>query len=83
VTVALDHPVTGLADQVRNILPNALIIRPRLPGAIEPSEHSGERSLTPEEQFRTWFERANGVAPPASLLKLFRQLRDEAIHATG
>jgi exonuclease SbcD len=81
VTVDVEQPVPGLADQVRDILPNALIIRPRLPGLTESSPQADHRSVSPEQQFTEWFQRLNSVTPPDALVTAFRQLREEATHA--
>jgi len=82
VTVAIQQPVPGLADQVRTILPNALIIRPRLPVAVPASQPLDRRNTSPEQQFSDWFQRVNdSVAPSEALVNAFRCLRDEAMHA--
>jgi exonuclease SbcD len=82
VTVAVEQPVPSLADQVRSILPNALIIRSRLSGTSEVSPRPDRRSVSPEQQFSEWYQRFNdNVSPSESLLSAFRQLREEAMHA--
>lgn len=83
VTVAVEQPVPSLADQVRSILPNALIIRSRLSSASEVLSRPDRRSLSPEQQFSEWYQRFNdNVSPSESLLTAFRQLREEAMHAS-
>jgi DNA repair protein SbcD/Mre11 len=82
VTVAVAQPVPGLADQVRGILPNALIIRPKLPVSLDASPLQDRRGVSPEQQFSDWFQRFNNsVTPSEALLNAFRQLREEATHA--
>ena len=83
VTVVVEQPLPGLADQIRGILPNALIIRPKMLGLAEALPQPDRRSASPEEQFSAWFQRANGnVLPSEPLLSVFRQLREEAMRAT-
>ena len=82
VTVALEQPFPGLADHVRTVLPNALIIRAKLPAEAQAAPPSDRRSVSPEDQFIDWFRRSNsGVSPPDALVSAFRQLRSEATHA--
>lgn len=82
VNVLVEQPVPSLADQVRSILPNALVVRARLTGGPEAAPRFERRSISPEEQFSEWYQRANdNLLPPEPLLTAFRQLREEALHA--
>ena len=83
VNVLVEQPVPSLADEVRNILPNALIVRARISAESETPQRPDRASVSPEEQFTQWYQRFNdNVLPPESLLTAFRQLREEAMHAT-
>lgn len=82
VSVVVNEPVPGLADQVREILPNAVQVRPKLANAAEPGgSKAGPSSPTPEQQFVDWYQRQNTVPPSDALLNIFRQLREEALRA--
>jgi exonuclease SbcD len=82
VTVVVEQPIPSLADQVRSILPNALIIRSRISGENEVTPRVDRRSVSPEQQFSEWYERCNdNVSPSEALLTVFRRLREEAMHA--
>jgi exonuclease SbcD len=84
VFVNLVQPVSGLADQVRDFLPNAVQVRPKLPEGIasDPALRP-EPGFTPEQQFAEWFCSQHTVPPPHTLIDAFRQLREEACHAAN
>ena len=84
VFVNLTQPMSGLADEIRQFLPNAVQIRPRFPESVEvQAESRSPKVLSPEEQFTEWFQGHYTVPPPESLLKLFRTVYSEAAHATS
>jgi exonuclease SbcD len=84
VFVEIAQPMAGLADQVRAFLPNAVQVRPKFPD-LPLAESSGvaSKNLTPEQQFGEWHVRHHQVAPPDALLTVFREVREEALHATA
>jgi exonuclease SbcD len=81
VRVKAEGPVPGLADQVRELLPNALDVSVRYaretPG--EPSPRL--QRLRPAELFTEFFRRRNEAEPPAPLLALFEDVHEEATRA--
>jgi DNA repair protein SbcD/Mre11 len=83
VYVRLAEPVTALADQVREFLPNAVQVRPSF-SAVPSLSHSqpGPRS-SPAEQFTDWHLRHHTVPASEPLLGVFRKLYEEARHAAG
>jgi exonuclease SbcD len=83
VYVKLAQPVTGLADQVREFLPNAVQIRPKMQNTEQPEPLSPAKPLLPEQQFAEWYQGYYSVPPPERLLDTFRKLYEEAAHATA
>jgi exonuclease SbcD len=81
VTVKTEAPVPGIAEQVRELLPNAIDVavdHPREEGAEEEDEHALRMRLEPGELFAQYYERKNGAPPPADLSRLFQALYEEA-----
>ena len=83
VRVEAPVPVPGLAERVKELLPNALDVSVRHPrdgsGGEGASREEGSRraGLEPEELFARYYERRNGSAPPADLAKLFHVVHEE------
>jgi exonuclease SbcD len=79
VTVLLETPVTNLYDQVRQVLPNALEVTPRLTlanAAVEP--RTERRGMAPDALFARYHEERNGAKPSPELLAAFHELYAEA-----
>jgi exonuclease SbcD len=77
VSLSLDEPVPGIADRVREVLPNALDVRLVLPDEdVRPFEPS-LRGLGPKEQFVSYYESANAVPPPDELLGAFDRVYED------
>ena len=75
VTVRTDGPVPGIADEVRQILPSAVIVRsehPRLEDA-EPTEPVA--GLAPREQFVRYYRAKHAAETPAGILAAFDEVR--------
>jgi exonuclease SbcD len=80
VTVKTEAPVPGLAEQVKELLPNALDVtvdHPRDDGDSV-DEGTSRTQLEPGELFTRYYERKNGSPPSAELQALFRSLYEEA-----
>jgi exonuclease SbcD len=77
VTVKTSAPVPGLAEQVKQLLPNALDVtvdHPREePGPAEP-----RTSLQPAELFARYYARKNGAEPSEALSALFQAIYEDA-----
>jgi exonuclease SbcD len=77
VTLKVEKPVPGIADRVREILPNTLEVRldyPRTDGKTEIVS-----STDPVELFTQFYSRQRAVGPPDEIAKLFRTLYEEAL----
>ena len=80
VTVKAEAPTPGLADEVRELLPNALEVTvdyPRQPSAAR-SPSAGQGTLQPAELFARFYQAKNGTTPGEDLKKLFDDVYDEA-----
>jgi exonuclease SbcD len=82
VTVKADGPAPGLADRVKELLPNALDVavdHPRSDGEPGPGGDAARRvGLEPGRLFATYYEHRNGAPPPTGLQRLFEALYEEA-----
>jgi exonuclease SbcD len=77
VFVRADGAVANLAEQVREILPNAVDVR-----CVRPNERpqEGQQALLamgPEELFSAYYQQARGHQAPEAVLALFRGLYEE------
>lgn len=77
VGVRVDGPVPGIAEQVRELLPNALDVR-LLYDRVAPAPVLVTQGLGPAQLFEEFYRRRNGAPPPAELEKLFHDTYDEA-----
>jgi hypothetical protein len=79
--VRADGPVPRIAEQVRDVLPNALdvtVVYERQPAAPAVTRL---QQLKPAELFTDFFQQKNGAAPPPELLELFESVYEEATHS--
>jgi exonuclease SbcD len=77
VGVRVDGPVPGVAEQVRELLPNALDVR-LLYERSEPAPAPVTQGLAPSQLFAEFYRRRNGAPPSAEMEKLFHDTYDEA-----
>jgi exonuclease SbcD len=78
VRVRAEGPLPGIADQVRELLPNALDISVEYERA-EPAPETGRlQQLRPAELFTDFYTRKNGAIPSPELLALFDSVYEEA-----
>jgi exonuclease SbcD len=80
VRVKAEAPTPGLADRVKELLPNALDVtvdHPREAGA-RPERGKGRGRLAPAQLFAAYYEHRNQAPPPAELQKLFDAIHEEA-----
>ena len=80
VTVRADAPAPGLAERVRELLPNALEVTVEHPRS-EPVAAAGGDSrvrLEPGRLFAAYYEHRNGAPPSSELESLFAALYEEA-----
>ena len=80
VRVKAEAPTPGLADRVKELLPNALDVtvdHPRDAGA-QPERGNGRGKLAPAQLFAAYYEHRNQAPPPLELQKLFDAIHEEA-----
>ncbi|HSR68829.1 MAG TPA: exonuclease SbcCD subunit D [Acidobacteriota bacterium] len=82
VTVKLEEPVPGIADQVREAFPNAIDVRARYPRTEEPVRHRSVSSLAPADLFQHFYRKQHGAEPPPAVAALFSQLYEEVLDAS-
>jgi exonuclease SbcD len=83
VMVKCDGPTPGLADEVREVLPNALEVRldyERAPGERAPGEL---RQLSSHDLFARYYETRHGAPADERLMKLFDELFEEVTGAAA
>jgi exonuclease SbcD len=81
VRVKADGPTPGLAERVKELLPNALdvtVLHPRGDGA-PPADRGGARvGLAPGQLFAAYYRHRHQAPPPPELQRLFDAVHDEA-----
>lgn len=77
VNLAIDQPLPGVADRVREALPNALDIRLVLPEREGEEPRLSLRGLSPREQFTSYYSAAHGAEPSDELAGAFDRVYDE------
>jgi exonuclease SbcD len=83
VRVKVEAPVPGIAEQVKELLPNALdvsLVYDAQPGAALAPCDPKRRGLKPAELFADFYRRKNKADPPAEMLALFETVLEE-VHA--
>lgn len=74
---------TGLADRIRELLPNAVDIQVEAPREAVVEIRAALGPQPPEVLFRHFYERQKNVLPSPDLEKLFLELYDEVLHETN
>lgn len=82
VTLEVDGPVPGLAQRVKEILPDALEVTLAYPRQ-EPAPTAAPGSREPIDLLRAYYRREEKADLPAEMAALFQQLYDEELHATS
>ena len=84
VIVELNTPKIGLADSVRKVCPQALIIEPRYPEAKaqKRQQSQGTNQFDAIEEFRNYWRDRLGTTPDSSVFKAFEKLYQELSDAT-
>lgn len=81
VALRCEGPQPGLADRVREILPNALEVRLDYERQ-DPERRADElRRLTPHQLFERYYREAHGAPPAGAVAKLFDELYEEVTSA--
>jgi hypothetical protein len=77
VIVEMDSPQIGLADRVRQICSQALLIEPRYPdAALEPTEITNidPNNFDPAAEFCNYYQNRLGTTPKPAVLEEFQNL---------
>jgi exonuclease SbcD len=82
VTVKTTGPVPGIADRVREILPNTVDIRTDYPRTVTRVDDE-RRHLTPDAMFASFYEFQHGVPATNELMIAFKALHEEVMDATN
>jgi DNA repair protein SbcD/Mre11 len=83
VTLRCEGPTPGLADEVRELLPNALEVRldyERAPGEREAGE---TQRLSPRELFTRYYQAKHGASADDRLVAVFDELLEEVTGASA
>ncbi len=83
VFVQTDGPIPGIAERIRDALPNAVDVQLRYERAEPEDEGQSLSSLQPRDQFVSYYRREHGVeAPPDELMTAFDEVLDD-LHQEG
>lgn len=77
VSIHVDQPVPGIADRIRDALPNALDVRLVLPESEGEAAAPVLRGLDPRSQFIAYYLSAHSVEPVDALVDAFDRVHDE------
>jgi exonuclease SbcD len=77
VFVDTDGPVPGIADQVRESLPNAVDVHLRYERAEQAGDGPPLSSLRPRDQFLAYYASFHGAEPDAALMVAFDEVAAE------
>jgi DNA repair protein SbcD/Mre11 len=83
VYVETEGPVPGLADRVREALPNAVWVEPVYERTESTGPEDGVSSLQPREQFQHYYQHAHGADPDPALMDAFDEVYAEAAEGAG
>lgn len=78
VTVNSPEPMPGLAEQVKELLPNALDVTVDHPRDDPAPDRESRTALAPQELFARYYARKNGAEPSAELVELFHRIHEDA-----
>jgi exonuclease SbcD len=78
VHVKTDGPVPGIADRVRELLPNALEVHLSYQRLDAAEERPSLRGLEPRAQFLSYYESAHGAEPTDEVMAAFDRVYEEA-----
>jgi exonuclease SbcD len=82
IFVHTDGPVPGIAERIRDALPNAVDVQLTYDRAEAPDDGPPVSSLQPRDQFLSYFRREHGVADvPEDLLGAFDEVLDEVLES--
>ncbi len=76
VFVDTDGPVPGIADQVRELLPNAVDVHLRYDRDEQEAQGPPLSSLKPREQFEAYYRAEHGADPDPALMSAFDEVAE-------
>jgi exonuclease SbcD len=77
VFVDTEGPVPGIADQIRDVLPNAVDVHLRYERSEDERAETPLSSLRPREQFRAYYRSFHGAEPDPALMEAFDEVASE------
>jgi len=83
VRVKTDGPVPGIADRVREVLPNAVVVELDYERAAHDRPEGGVRTLQPRDQFVHYYQHAHEADPDPGLMVAFDRLYSEVAEGAG
>lgn len=82
-TIHLDRPEPGLAQRVREALPNCVDVRVETARDAEGPAPALLSSLTPTDLYVRYYQQAHGSVPTPEVLAVFREVLEEATTQTS
>ena len=83
VFVHTDGPVPGIAEQVRDVLPNAVDVSLRYERADMPRDAAPLSSLQPRDQFVSYYRTEHGVdVVPEDILQAFNEVLEDTVESS-
>lgn len=82
-TIRLDRPEPGLAQRVREALPNCVDVRVETRRDAEEPAPALLSTLTPTDLYVRYYQQAHGSAPSPETLAVFREVLEEATTQTS
>lgn len=83
VVVQTEGPVPGIAQRVREFLPNAVAVELEYDRGEADRPREGMRTLHPREQFGAYYRSAHGADPSADLLSAFDRVYADVSEGAG
>lgn len=83
VTIRLDKPTPGIADRIREILPNALHISIEVPQSPGTDDSAMTAGTDPNALFAAFYRRKYESEPPEDVARLFGELYEEQVDAAN
>ena len=81
VTVKTTGPVPGIADRIRDVLPNALDVRTDYPRTLVKLDEE-RRHMAPDAMFASFYQSQHGAPATKELIQAFNTLHEEVMDAT-
>ena len=83
VRVKTEGPVPGIAERIREVLPNAVVVELDYERAHHDRPEGGVRTLHPRDQFVHYYRHAHEADPAPDLMEAFDHLYTEAAEGSG